>query len=158
MTPEQAVALACDRCVTAASLLAAARLPVDADDVALGRALASGGVCGWADHASAGSADAAGITVRERGAPTVLRVRWTQVAAAIRPGLRERGTAQRLAVAYGRYVEAAIDTSVGGRLAARAASAEFAQVRRHILNRAFTGAPVQQSLFPPSPSRGRSLA
>jgi hypothetical protein len=158
MTLEEAIAAASDRCVTAASLLAAARLAVDADDRAIGRALASGVVCGWADHRLTGSADATGITVRERDAATAVRVLWSQVAAAIRPGLREPGTAQRLATTYGRYVEAAIDTSVAGRLAARAASAGLAQLRRHILNRALTGTPVQQSLFPPPPSRGRSLA
>lgn len=158
MTPEEATAVACDRCVTAASLLAASRLPIDADDNAIGRALASGVVSGWADHATAGTADTKGITVRERGASVAMRVRWTEVAGAIRAGLREPGTAQRLATVYGRYVEAALDTSIAGRLAARTAAAELAQVRRLILDRAFTGVPVQQSLFPSPPSRGRSLA
>jgi len=158
MTPEEAVAVACDRCVTAASLLAASRLPATADDAAIGRALASGVVCGWADHATVGSADAAGITVRQRGDATAVRVRWRQVAAAVRPGLRAPGTAQSLAATYDRYVTAATDPSVAGRLAARAASAELAQIRRLIIDRALTGVPVQQSLFPPPPSRGRSLA
>ena len=158
MTPEDAVAVACDRCVTAASLLAAARLPVTADDNAIGRVLSNGVVSGWADHATVGSADATGIAVRERGAATAVRVRWTQVAAAIRPSLHEPGTAQRLATVYGRYVEASLDTSISGRLTGRTAAAELAQVRRGILARAFAGVPVQQSLFPPPPSRGRGLA
>ena len=158
MTPEEAIAVACDRCVTAASLLAAAQLPVDADDREIGRALAAGVVCGWADETSAGSADATGINVRERGETTAVRVRWTQVAASIRPGLREPGVAERLAEVYERYVTAATATSVAARLAARAASAELAQLRRHVLSRARDGVPFQQSLFPPPPTRGRSLA
>jgi hypothetical protein len=158
MTPEQAVAVACERCVTAVSMLAAARLPVDADDRAMGRALANGVVCGWADHASVGSADATGVTVKDRGAAVAVRVRWTQVAAALRPALSEPGAAKRLTDAYERYVAAATDTSVSGRLAARAARAEVAQARRLILDHARGGAPVQQSLFPLPPTRGRSLA
>ena len=158
MTPEEAVVVACERCVTAASLLAAARLGVDADDRSVGRALAAGVVCGWADHSSMGSADAAGITVRERGSAVSVRVRWSDVAAALRPALREQGVAERLASAYARYVEAATDTSVASRLAARAASAELAQVRRRVLDRCRGAVPVQQSLFPPPPSRGRDLA
>lgn len=159
MSPEKAVAVACDRCVTAASLLAAARLPIDADDVRVGRALAAGVVCGWADETSVGSADARGVTVRDRGERAVLRVRWTQIAAAIRPGLREPGAAERLAEVYQRYVAAATATSVAARLDARAASAELAQLRRHVLARGRDGVPVQQSLFPELPTtRGRSLA
>lgn len=158
MTPEEAVAIACDRCVTAASLLAAAQLPVDADDRTIGRALAAGVVCGWADETSMGSADANGINVRERGETTAVRVRWTQIAAAIRPGLHEPGVAERLAEVYERYVTAATATSVAARLTARAASAELAQLRRHVVSRARDGVPFQQSLFPPPPTRGRSLA
>jgi len=158
MTPEEAVVVACERCVTATSLLAAARLSVDADDRTLGRTLAAGVVCGWADHASMGSADAAGVTVRERESAVAVRVRWSDVAAALRPGLREPGVAEQLADAYERYVEAATGTSVANRLAARAASAELAQVRRRVLDRCRGAVPVQQSLFPPPPSRGRDLA
>ena len=158
MTPEEAVVVACERCVTAASLLAAARLSVEADDRTVGRTLAAGVVCGWADHASIGSADGAGITVRERGSAVAVRVRWSDVAAAVRPGLREPAIAEQLAGAYERYVEAAADTSVASRLAARAASAELAQVRRRVLDRCRGAVPVQQSLFPPPPSRGRDLA
>lgn len=158
MTPEEAVAIACHRCVTAASLLAAAQLPDDADDRAIGRALAAGVVCGWADETSVGSADATGINVRERGEIPAVRVRWTQVAAAIRPGLCEPGIAERLAEVYERYVIAATATSIAARLAARAASAELAQLRRHVLSRARDGVPFQQSLFPTPPTRGRSLA
>lgn len=158
MTPDEAVVVACERCVTAASLLAAARLGVDADDRTLGRTLAAGVVCGWADHASVGSADAAGITVRERGSAVPVRVRWSDIAAALRPGLREPGIAEQLADAYDRYVKTATNTSVASRLAARAASAELAQVRRRVLDRCHSAVPVQQSLFPPPPSRGRDLA
>lgn len=158
MTPEEAVAVACERCVTAASLLAATQLPVDADDRALGRTLAAGVVCGWADETSVGSADATGISVRERGDTTAVRVRWTEVAASIRPGLREPGVAERLAEVYGRYAAAATATSVAARLEAKAASAELAQLRRHVLARGRGGVPFQQSLFPPTPTRGRSLA
>lgn len=158
MTPEDAVAVACDRCVTAASLLAASRLPITADDTAIGKTLAAGVVCGWADHATVGFADATGITVRERGAATTVAVRWTQVAAAVRAGLHEPGTASRLAGAYARYAAGSTDASVAARLVARTASAELAQIRRFVLDRAFTGVPIQQSLFLlPSP-RGRSLA
>lgn len=155
MTPEEAVVIACDRCVTAASLLAAAQLPVDADDRTIGSALAAGVVCGWADETSVGSADATGINVRERGDTTAIRVRWTQIPSAIRPGLREPGIAERLAEVY---VTAATATSVAARLEARAASAELAQLRRHVLERSRDGVPFQQSLFPPPPTRGRSLA
>lgn len=158
MTPEEAVAIACDRCVTAASLLAAVQLTVDADDRTVGSALAAGVVCGWADETSVGSADATGINVRERGDTTAVRVRWTQVASAIRPGLREPGIAERLAEVYERYVTAATATSVAARLEARAASAELAQLRRQVLERSRDGVPFQQSLFPPPPTRGRSLA
>lgn len=158
MTPDEAVAVACDRCVTAASMLAASRLPVDADDRALGRVLADGVVCGWADHTSVGAADARGIAVRERGDTVALRVRWTEVAAALRTGLGEPGVAERLAEVYERYVAAATDTSVAGRLAARVASTELAQLRRRVLDACHAGTPVQQSLFPTPPSRGRSLA
>ena len=152
------MAIACDRCVTAASLLAAARLPIDADDRTIGLALAGGVVCGWADETSVGSADATGISVRERGETTAIRVRWSDVAASIRPGLREAGVAERLAEAYERYVTAATGTSVGDRLAAKAASAELAQLRRAVLARSREGVPFQQSLFPTPPTRGRSLA
>jgi hypothetical protein len=158
MTPEEAVVIACYRCVTAASLLAATQLPVDADDRAIGRALAASVVCGWADETSVGSADAAGINVRERGETTAVRVRWTEVAASIRPGLREPGVAERLAEVYERYAAAATVTSVGARLEAKAASAELAQLRRQILARGREGVPFQQSLFPAPPTRGRSLA
>jgi hypothetical protein len=158
MTPEEAVAIACDRCVTAASLLAAARLPGDADDRAVGRELAASVVCGWADETSLGSADATGINVRERGETTAVRVRWTDVAASIRPGLREPGVAERLAEVYERYVTAATGTSVADRLGAKAASAELAQLRRSVLARGREGVPFQQSLFPAPPTRGRSLA
>jgi hypothetical protein len=158
MTPEEAVAVACDRCVTAASMLAVTRLPVDADDRTIGRVLAAGVVCGWADHTSVGSADARGITVRQRSESVALRVTWTEVAAALRPGLREPGVAKRLSDAYSRYVATATDTRVSARLAARVASAELAQLRRQILERCQTGVAVQQSLFPAAPSRGRSLA
>lgn len=161
MTPEEAIAVACDRCVTAASLLAVARLPGDADCRTVGRTLAAGVVCGWADHTSSGTADARGITVRERGASTGIQVRWEQVAAALVPGLRQPGFGDRLAEVYGRYVVAANDSTVSGRLSARVASAELAQLRRMVLERCRSEAPVQQSLFPPPPSRGargRSLA
>lgn len=158
MTPDEAVLIACDRCVTASSLLAASRLPVDADDRAIGRTLAAGVVSGWADHISSGSADATGITVRDRSGAAPLRVRWTQVAAALRPGLHEPGAAEHLAAAYARYVETAPDTSVASRLTARVAAAELAQARRQILDRCRDGVPVQQSLFPLPPNRGRSLA
>lgn len=158
MTPEEAVAIACDRCVTAASMLAAVRLPVDADDRALGRALAAGVVCGWADHSSVGTADARGIAVRVRGETVAVRVSWSDVAAALRPGLRDPGIAQRLADAYGRYVASATANDVSSRLTARAASAELAGLRRQVLERGRTGVAVQMSLFPPPPSRGRSLA
>lgn len=158
MTPEEAVVVACERCVTAASLLAAARLPVDADDRTIGRTLAAGVVCGWADHTSVGSADATGVNVRERGSAVAVRVRWSDMAAALRLGLREPGLAAQLADAYSRYVRAATDTSVASRLGARAATAELAQIRRRVLDRCRRGVPVQQSLFPPSPSRGRDLA
>jgi hypothetical protein len=158
MTPEEAVVIACDRCVTAASLLAATRLPVDADAGAIGRALAAGVVCGWADETSVGSADAAGINVRERGETTSTRVRWTEVAASIRPGLREPGVAERLAEVYERYAVSVAGTSVAARLEAKAASAELAQLRRQVLARGRQGVPFQQSLFPAPPTRGRSLA
>lgn len=158
MSPEEAIAIACDRCVTAASLLAAAQLAVDADDRSIGHVLAAGVVCGWTDETSVGSADATGINVRERGESTAIRVRWTQIAAAIRPGLREPGIAARLAEVYERYVSASTATSVAARLEARAASAELAQLRRHVFDRARMGVPFQQSLFPSPPTRGRSLA
>jgi hypothetical protein len=158
MTPEEAIAVACDRCVTAASMLAVARLPVDADRRTVGRSLATGVVCGWADHTSTGTADARGISVRERGASAGIQVRWDQVAAALLPSLRQPGIAQRLAEVYGRYVAAANDMSVSGRLSAQVASAELAQLRRRVLERCRSDAPVQQSLFPPPPSRDRSLA
>lgn len=158
MTPEEAIAVACDRCVTAASMLAVARLSVDADCRTVGRTLAAGVVCGWADYTSTGTADARGITVRERGASTGVRVRWEQVAAALLPGLRQPGVAERLAEVYERYVAAANDTTVSSRLSARVASAELAQLRRTVLERCRSDAPVQQSLFPPPPSRDRSLA
>lgn len=158
MTPEEAVAIACDRCVTAASLLAAARLSLDGDDRAIGRVLAAGVVCGWADATSVGSADAKGINVRERGATAAVRVTWAQVAAAVRPGLHEPGVAERLAEVYGRYVASATATSVAARLDAKAASAELAQLRRHVLARSRDRVPFQQSLFPLPPTRGRSLA
>lgn len=158
MTPEEAVAIACARCVTAASLLAAAQLPVDADERAVGRVLAAGVVCGWADETSVGSADATGITVRERLDGTATRLRWTQLAVAIRPGLRAPGVAERLAEVYERYVSEATGTRVADRLAARVASAELAQLRRMVLDVAAERVPVQQSLFPEPPTRGRSLA
>lgn len=158
MTPDEAVAIACDRCVTVASLLAVTRLPVDADDRAVGRALAAGVVCGWADETSVGSADATGINVRERGETAAVRVRWSEVAASIRPGLREPGVAERLAEVYERYTAAATATSVAARLEAKVASAELAQLRRHVLAHGRAGVPFQQSLFPPPPTRGRSLA
>ena len=158
MSPEEAVAVACDRCVTAASLLAAAQLPVDADDRTIGHALAAGVVCGWADETSVGSADATGINVRERGESAATRVRWTRLAGVIRPGLREPGVVERLAEVYERYVTAATATSIAARLEAKAASAELAQLRREVLARGRDGVPFQQSLFPPPPTRGRSLA
>lgn len=158
MSPEEAVAIACDRCVTAASLLAAARLPAGADDRSIGGSLAAGVVSGWADATSVGSADATGIVVRDRGEGTSVRVRWTQVAAAIRPGLYEPGVAERLTDVYERYVAAATSTSVAARLEARAASAELAQLRRDVIARGRDAAPFQLSLFPPPPTRGRSLA
>jgi len=158
MTPEQAVAIACDRCVTAASLLAAAQLPLDADDRAVGRVFAAGVVCGWADETSVGSADATGINVRERREATAIRVRWSQIAEVVLPGLRAPGVAERLAEVYARYVGAATSTRVADRLAARVASAELAQVRRMVLDVAAERLPVQQSLFPDPPTRGRSLA
>lgn len=158
MSPEEAVALACTRCVTAASLLGAARLAAGADDRTLGRALAAGVVCGWADETSVGTADATGISVRERGEAVATRVQWAQVAAAIRPGLREPGIAERLSEVYGRYVAAATNTSVAARLEAKAATAELAQLRREVLERGREGVPFQQSLFPAPSTRGRSLA
>lgn len=158
MTPDEAVLIACDRCVTASSLLAAAQLAVDADDRAIGSVLAAGVVSGWADHVSSGCADAGGITVRDRTGAAPIRVRWAQVAAALRPGLHEPGAAEHLAETYARYVAAATDSSVSARLAARVASAELAQARRLILDRCRDGVPVQQSLFPLPPNRGRSLA
>lgn len=158
MTPAEAVAIGCERCVTAASMLAVTRLPVDADDRTVGRALAAGVVCGWADETSVGSADATGIKVRERGETTAVRVDWAEVASWVRPGLREPAVAERLAEVYERYVAAATATSVAARLEAKAASAELAQLRRHVLARGRDGVPFQQSLFPPPPTHGRSLA
>lgn len=158
MSPEDAVAIACDRCVTAASLLAAACLPASADDRSIGGSLAAGVVSGWADATSVGSADAAGIIVRDRSEGTSVRVRWTQIAAAIRPGLHEPGVAERLTDVYERYVAAATATSVAARLEARAASAELAQLRRDVIARGRDSTPLQLSLFPPPPNRGRSLA
>ena len=158
MTPDDALQIACDRCVTAGSLLAAGRLPVHADDQTIGRTLAAGVVSGWADSASSGSADATGITVRERGGAVAQRVRWVDVATAIRPGLREPGITARLEAAYERYVAAATATSVTSRLTARVAAAELAQVRRHILDRCREEVPIQQCLFPAPSARGRSLA
>ena len=158
MTPEDAALVAIDRCVNSSSLLAAARLADDASDREVGRALASSVVCGWADHTSIGSADATGITVRERGSSEAIRVRWSAVAAALRPALRDTGLAERLADVYGRFVSANSGGSVAGRLAARAAAAELAQVRRQLLDRCYAAVPAQQSLFPPPPTRGRDLA
>ena len=158
MTPEEAVLVAVERCVTAPSLLAAAHLPADADDGTLARTLAAGVVCGWADHTSVGSADARGITVRERGSAAAVPVRWTALAAAIRPALRESALTERLADTNTRYAHAAIDTTVAARLTARATAAELAQVRRLLLDRCHAAVPVQQSLFPPPPTRGRDLA
>lgn len=158
MNPDEALAIACDRCVTAAALLAVARLPADANDHDIGRVLAAGVVCGWTDETSVGSADAKGVSVRERGGTTPLHLRWSQLAALVRPGLREPDLVCQLADAYGRYVRAATSTSVAARLEARVATAELAQIRRLVLERGRQGAPVQQSLFPPPPSRGRSLA
>jgi len=155
MTPAEALAIACERCVTAATLLAASRLPAGTDDASVGRTLASGVVCGWADPDSVGTADARGISVRGRGQDTSLRVTWTQVAAALRPALREPGVGDRLADAYRRYVAAATDRSVAGRLDARAATAELAQTRRAVLDR-YRAAPEQQTLFPIPPTRGPS--
>src|SRR4051794_18585778 len=103
MTTEEAVAVACERCVTAATMLAVARLPTDADDQEISRVLASGVVCGWADRASVGSADARGITVRERAGGVAVAVKWSQVAAVLRPALREPAVASRLAEVYERY-------------------------------------------------------
>ena len=158
MTRDEAVAIACERCVTVATMLAAARLPIDADDQEVGRVLAAGVVCGWADDASVGSADARGITVRERGGVAAIPVRWSQVAALVRPALRQPGVADRLTELYGRYVAAATDTSVASRLGARAASGELASMRCELLELAHARAPVQQALFALPPMRARPLA
>lgn len=158
MTPEEAVLVAVERCVTASSLLAASHLSTDADDGTVARTLAAGVVCGWADHTSVGSADARGITVRERGGAVVVPVRWSALAAAVRPALRDRALTQRLADTYTRYARAAGSTTVAERLTARATAAELAQVRRQLLDRCHSAVPVQQSLFPPPPTRGRDLA
>jgi hypothetical protein len=157
MKPEEALLVALERCVNASALLAAARLPADADDKAVGRTLAAGVVCGWADHTSAGAADANGITVRDRGSSLTVRVRWSAVAAVLRPALREPGVAERLADIYGRYAQAACDATVAGRLSARATAAELAQARRQVIDHCRAAVPVQQSLFPPTSTRGRDL-
>ena len=158
MTPEDAVLIACERCVTANSLLAVSRLSRDADDRMIGRMLASGVVSGWADHLSSGTADAKGIVVRDRSGAPATRISWLQVAAALRPALQDVAALTHLAECYGRYVAAATDTSAASRLSARVATAELAQARRQILDRCRDGVPVQQSLFPLPPTRGRSLA
>ena len=158
MTRDEAVAIACGQCVDAASMLAAVHLGLEADDHAVARALAATVVCGWADHVSRGSADARGIVVEAKGETVAYRVRWTEVAEVIGPALRVPGIAERLDEVYRRYVEAASGTRVADRLAARVVSAELAQVRRNVLDLAAQRLPVQQSLFPEPPARGRSLA
>lgn len=158
MTREEAISIACAQCVDAASMLAAIHLGIDADDEAVARALAASVVCGWGDHVSSGTADARGIVVQPKGESVAYRVRWTEAAAVIGPALRAPGVAERLDEVYRRYVDAATGTRVADRLSARVASAELAQVRRNVLDLAAQRLPVQQSLFPDPPARGRSLA
>lgn len=158
MSPDDAVLIAVERCVTASALLAASRLRAEADDTTVGRTLAASVVSGWADHTSTGTADATGITVRERGSAGGVSVRWSAVAAVLRPALRDPGLADRLADVYGRYARAAGATTVSGRLAAHATAAELAQIRRQVIDRCRDAAPIQLSLFPPPPTRGRDLA
>ena len=158
MTRDEAIATACEHCVDAASMLAAVRLGLNADDDATAHALASSVVCGWSDINSSGTADARGVVVQPKGESVAYRVRWSEVAAWIGPALRAPGVAERLDTVYERYAEAATGTSVSQRLAARVASAELAQTRRHVLELAAHRMPVQQSLFPEPPARGRSLA
>lgn len=157
MTPDDALAVACDRCVTAATLLAGVRV-LDGTDDQLALVLASSSVCGWSDHVSKGSADPHGITVYERNRPEAVHVRWRQVASVIRRGLSEPHLAERLVDTYGRYVAATTDPSISGRLATQVASAELAQVRRLVIEGGFAATPVQQTLFRLPPCRGRSLA
>ena len=158
MTRDEAVAVACEHCVDAASMLAAVSLGLDADDDAMAKALAASDVCGWSDLGSSGTADGRGIVVQPRGESVAYRVRWTEVAAWVGPALRAPGVAERLDEVYDRYVQAATGTRVADRLAARVASAELAQARRRVLDLAAHRLPVQQSLFPDPPARGRSLA
>lgn len=158
MTRDEAVAIACEHCVDAASMLAAISLGIEAEDDAMAKAFAASVVCGWSDLGSSGTADARGIVVQPTGETVAYRVRWTEVAAFVGPALRSPGIAERLDEVYERYVEAAAGTTVAQRLAARVASAEFAQARRRVLDLAVHRLPVQQSLFPEPPARGRSLA
>lgn len=157
MTREEAIALACEHCVDAASMLTAASLGLDVDHHAIASALSATVVCGWSDLDSSGTADARGIVVKPKGEKVAFRVRWAEAASWIAPALRAPGVSERLAEVFERYVDAATGTSVSQRLAARVASAELAQVRRHVLDLAAERMPVQQSLFP-GPPGGRSLA
>lgn len=151
MTRDEAIAVACEHCVDAASMLTAASLGLDADHHAIASALAATVVCGWSDLDSTGTADARGVVVQPKGETVAYRVRWTEVASWIAPALRAPDVAERLAAVFERYVDAATGTSVSQRLAARVASAELAQARRHVLDLAAERMPVQQSLFPAPP-------
>lgn len=157
MTPDEALAVACDRCLSPAALLAVARLAPDVDDHRAGKAMAAAGTAGWADHRTVGSATPEGINVRDRATRVTVRVEWGQVAAMVRAGLAEPGTSERLTRTFARYQAATGDPSAAGRLAAKAAAVELAQVRHLVLDRARGVVPVQQSLFGRPPTHARSL-
>jgi len=157
VTPDDALAVACDRCVTAATLLAGARA-LDGTDEQLALVLANSSVSGWSDHATKGSADPYGITVYERNRSEAVHVGWRQVASVIRRGMSEPRLVERLVETYERYVATATDPSISGRLATQVASAELAQVRRLVIEDGFAATPVQQTLFRLPPCRGRGLA
>jgi hypothetical protein len=160
MTYDDALRAACENCVTAASLLAAARhLEEDAyaADVAVGRILASGVVCGWAGPSTSGHADATGVVVTARtGDREPVRVRWRDIAEVVTRALDHDRTT-RLAPAYRRYADAVTaGTRDRDRLQARAATVELTQLRTEIIVAGLDRHPAQQSLFPHlTTARGR---
>jgi hypothetical protein len=160
MTGDEALRAACENCVTAASLLAAARhLDKDphASDATIARILASGVVCGWAGPATSGHADGRGVTVVARGHGNErVRVRWRDIAEVVSRALDDDRTA-RLAAAYHRYTDAVTaGTRTRDRLQARVATVELTQLRAEILAVGLDAGPAQQSLFTPlTTARGR---
>lgn len=160
MTHDDALRAACENCVTAATLLAAARhLNEDphASDAAVGRILAGGVVCGWANPSTSGHADGSGVVVTPRtGDRAPVRVRWRDIAEVVTRAL-DPGRTQRLTSAYRRYTGAVTaDTTAGDRLQAHAATIELAQLRREIIAAGLDTRPAQQSLFPHlTTARGR---